>query len=102
MPKKPPPATRDAATTISVRRTMRSRLFCRFNRALIKSTMNKGIQGDPKAANTALNLMEKFLPHDDPQAAEQAPLTEDELSILHNRVDLLALLEGENDDDDKS
>jgi hypothetical protein len=70
--------------------------------ALIKSTMNKGIQGDPKAANTALNLMEKFLPHDDPQAAEQAPLTEDELSILHNRVDLLALLEGENDDDDKS
>jgi hypothetical protein len=70
--------------------------------ALIKSTMNKGIQGDPKAANTALNLIEKFLPHDDPQAAELAPLTEDELSILHNRVDLLALLEGENDDDDKS
>ena len=70
--------------------------------ALIKSTMAKGIQGDPKAANTTFNLIEKFLPHDDPQAAEQAPPTEEELSILHNRAKLLALLEGVNDDDGKS
>jgi hypothetical protein len=70
--------------------------------ALIKSTMAKGIQGNPKLANSALNLMDKHLPHDDPQAAERAPLTEEELSILHNRAELLALLEDANDDDDES
>ena len=70
--------------------------------ALIKSMTAKGIQGDTKAANIALSLIDKFLPHDDPQAAEQAPLTEEELSILRNRADLLALLEDVNDDDGKS
>lgn len=71
-------------------------------RALIKAMMAKGIQGDPKAANLVLSLMDKHLPHDDPQAADQIPLTEEELNILHNRADLVALLEGLNDGDDKS
>lgn len=70
--------------------------------ALIKSMMAKGIQGDTKAANIALNLMDKFLPHDDPQAAEKAPLTEEELKILYNHADFIALLEVLQDDDGKS
>lgn len=61
--------------------------------ALMKRMMAKGIQGDNKAANIALALMEKHLPHVDPEAAARVPLTEEELKILSNHADFLEVLE---------
>lgn len=69
--------------------------------ALMKRMMAKGIQGNNKAASIALALMEKHLPHVDPDAAARAPLTEEELKILSNRADFLKVLEdAANDEND--
>lgn len=68
--------------------------------ALIKAMLNKGIQGDTRAASIAFGMMEKYLPHPDSQAQHEAPLTEEELSILWNHVELQAELDGAIDDED--
>lgn len=60
--------------------------------ALMKSMLAKGIKGDTKAANIALNLMKEFLPHGDPEAAARAPLTEEELQILTNHAEFLEVI----------
>ncbi len=67
--------------------------------ALMKRMMAKGIQGDNKAANIALALMEKYLPHVDPDAAARTPLTEEELKILTNHADFLEVLEDATNDE---
>jgi len=70
--------------------------------ALMKRMMTKGIQGDNKAASIALNLMREYLPHLDADAADRAPLTEEELKILSNRADLLDFLQGVDDEESSS
>ncbi len=70
--------------------------------ALMKRMMAKGIQGDNKAASIALDLMREFLPHVDPEAADRAPLTDEELKILFNHADFLELIEGEADESPSS
>ena len=66
--------------------------------ALMKRMMAKGIKGDNKAASIALDLMQKYLPHVDPGAADKAPLTDEELNILSNHADFLEFIEGEADE----
>ena len=66
--------------------------------ALMKRMMAEGIQGDTKAASVTLDLMQKYLPQVDPEAADRAPLTDEELKILSNHADFLELIEGETDD----
>ncbi len=91
----------EAYDTITIKEGGKSRKVAKVG-ALIKVMLTKGIQGDTKAANIVLNLMGKHLPHDDPQAAELAPLTEDEHKVLYNHADFVALLEVMKDDDGKS
>ena len=66
--------------------------------ALMKRMMTKGIQGDNKAASIALDLMQKFLPHVDPEAANRAPLTDEELKVLSSYADFLEFIEGDTND----
>ena len=66
--------------------------------ALMKRMMAKGIKGDNKSAGITLDLMQKYLPHVDPEAADRVPLTDDELKILSNHADFLEFIEDEEDD----
>ena len=66
--------------------------------ALFKRMMAKGIQGDNKAASIALDLMQKFLPHVDPEAADRAPLTDEEVKVLSSHAGFLEFIEDETDD----
>ena len=68
--------------------------------ALIKRTMAKGLQGDNKAASTALALLQEYLPHIDPEAARRVPLSEQDLKILSNHADFLEIMKGDSDDED--
>ncbi len=61
--------------------------------------MMKGIQGNTQAANIALTLLRDYLPHSDPEVGQSQPLTSDELEILSNHAEFLAVLEGVKGDD---
>ncbi len=67
--------------------------------ALVKSTFNKAIQGAANATVISIGLMEKYLPHPDTEGPNTAPLTDEELSILQNHVDLQAAIDGASDDE---
>lgn len=66
--------------------------------ALMKRMIAKGIQGDNKAAKIALDLIGQHLPQIDQEAANSAPLTDKELTILSNHADFLDFVEGETDE----
>ena len=68
--------------------------------ALFKAMLNKGIGGDTKAGQIAFGLMEKYLPPPDTQGSDAASLTEEEISILENHVELQAALDGAVYDED--
>ncbi len=82
----------EAYSTISIKECGKSSKVTKME-ALMKAMMAKGIQGDTKAASIAWGLLRDFLSHEDPRAAEQAPLTEEDLKILSNRAEFLEALE---------
>lgn len=90
---------KEAYSTIHIKEGHKSKSVTKIE-ALFKSMMNKGIQGNTKAASIALGLLEKYLPHPDTEGPNTAPLTEEELSILQNHVELRAAIDGASDDED--
>ena len=81
----------EAYSTITIKESGKTSKVTKLE-ALAKSTLANGIKGDPKAASIAWGLLKQFLDHEDPQAAEQAPPTEEELKILNNHAKFLEAL----------
>ena len=81
----------EAYATVNIKEGGKSSKVTKLQ-ALMKAMMAKGIQGDPKAAGMAWGLFKLYLDPEDPQAAEQAPPTEEELKILNNHAKFLEAL----------
>jgi hypothetical protein len=91
----------EAYSTITIKESGKTSKVTKLE-ALMKAMMAKGIQGDPKAAGMAWGLFKQYLDHEDPQAAEQAPPTEEELKILNNHAEFLGVLKKVHDVPDES
>ena len=88
----------EAYAKITIKEGGKSRIITKVE-ALMKSMMAKAIQGNPQAANIALTLLRDHLPHSDPEVGQSQPLTSEELEILSNHAEFLAVLEGVKDDE---
>jgi hypothetical protein len=68
-------------------------------RALLKSLTAKGLQGDPRAANTVLSLVQKLVDQDDSAPAAEEVAAEDKAVLAEfeerMRQRLLAQMEGD-------
>ena len=67
--------------------------------ALVKSTINKALGGDTKAAQLVITLIKELLPLNDVDGAGIPELTEDDIAVLNNHADYLKLLEGGHNGD---
>ena len=91
----------EAYATVNIKEGGKSSKVTKLE-ALAKSTVAKGIQGNPMAAGMAWGLFKQYLPHEDPQAAEQAPPTEEELKVLYSHAEFLEVLKKVHDVPDES
>ncbi len=91
----------EAYATITIKESGKTSKVTKLE-ALMKAMMAKGIQGDPKSAGMAWGLFKQYLDHEDPQAAEQAPPTEEELKVLYSHAEFLEVLKKVHDVPDGS
>jgi hypothetical protein len=61
--------------------------------ALIKKAMAKGFDGSERSMQLLVGLIQQYIPEPDPEAAIDAPLTEQERAILESHAKFLEVLE---------